>query len=112
MAAVLIIYYKQISEGYEDRERFEIMQKVGMTQTEVKQTIRSQVLMVFFLPIVMAGIHIAFAFTIIKLLLAVIGMVNVKLYLLCTIAAFLVFAVLYVIIYSLTARTYYKIVRR
>lgn len=112
MATVLIIYYKQISEGYEDRERFEIMQKVGMTQTEVKQTIRSQVLMVFFLPIVMAGIHIAFAFTIIRLLLAVIGMVNVKLYLLCTIAAFLVFAVLYVIIYSLTARTYYKIVRR
>ena len=73
MAAGLNIYYKQISEGYEDRERFEIMQKVGMTQTEVKQTIRSQVLMVFFLPIVMAGIHIAFAFTIIKLLLAVIG---------------------------------------
>lgn len=112
MAAVLIIYYKQISEGYEDRERFEIMQKVGMTQTEVKQTIRSQVLMVFFLPIVMAGIHIAFAFSIIRLLLAVIGMVNVKLYLMCTVAAFLVFVVLYVIIYSLTARTYYKIVRR
>lgn len=112
MAAVLIIYYKQISEGYEDRERFEIMQKVGMTHAEVKQTIRSQVLMVFFLPVFTAGIHVAFAFSIIRLLLAVIGMVNVKLYLLCTAASFLVFAVLYVIIYSLTARTYYKIVRR
>lgn len=112
MAAVLIIYYKQISEGYEDRERFEIMQKVGMTQTEVKQTIRSQVLMVFFLPVLMAGIHMIFAFPILRLLLAVIGMVNVKLYMLCTLTAFLVFAVLYVIIYSLTARTYYKIVRR
>lgn len=112
MATVLIIYYKQISEGYEDRERFEIMQKVGMPQNEVKGTIRSQVLTVFFLPILVAGIHIMAAFPLIRLLLAVIGMVNVKLYLLCTLAAFLVFAVLYVIIYNLTARTYYKIVRR
>lgn len=112
MATVLIIYYKQISEGYEDRERFEIMQKVGMTQDEVKGTIRSQVLTVFFLPIAVAGIHIMAAFPLIRLLLAVIGMVNVKLYLICTLVAFLVFAILYVIIYSLTARTYYKIVRR
>lgn len=112
MATVLIIYYKQISEGYEDRERFEIMQKVGMTQDEVKGTIRSQVLTVFFLPIVVAGFHIMAAFPLIRLLLAIIGMGNVKLYLLCTLGAFLVFAVLYVIIYSLTARTYYKIVRR
>lgn len=112
MATVLIIYYKQIVEGYEDRERFEIMQKVGMTQNEVKGTIRSQVLTVFFLPIVVAGIHIMAAFPLIRLLLAVIGMVNAKLYLLCTLTAFLAFTVLYVIIYSLTARTYYKIVRR
>ena len=112
MATVLIIYYKQIAEGYEDRERFEIMQKVGMTQNEVKGTIRSQVLTVFFLPIIVAGIHIMAAFPLIRLLLAVIGMVNAKLYLLCTLTAFLAFTVLYVIIYSLTARTYYKIVRR
>lgn len=111
MATVMIIYYKQISEGYEDRERFAIMQKVGMSQTEVKQTIRSQVLLVFFLPLLAAGIHVAVAFPLIKQLLALLNMVNTKLYLTCTVVAFLVFAVLYVIIYGLTARTYYKIVR-
>lgn len=111
MATVMIIYYKQISEGYEDRERFAIMQKVGMSQAEVKQTIRSQVLLVFFLPLLAAGIHVAVAFPLIRQLLSLLNMVNVKLYLICTVAAFLVFAVLYVIIYGLTARTYYKIVR-
>lgn len=112
MAAVLIIYYKQISEGYEDRERFVIMQKVGMTNAEVKKTIRSQVLTVFFLPLIAAGIHMAAAFPMITLLLALLNMVNVKLYLICTVVCFLVFAVLYVLTYSLTARTYYKIVSR
>lgn len=111
MAAVLIIYYKQISEGYEDRERFVIMQKVGMTQAEVRKTVRSQVLTVFFLPLIAAGIHVAAAFPLIRLLLALLAMTNVKLYLLCTAAAFLAFAALYVMIYRLTARTYYKIVR-
>ncbi|MDO4313114.1 MAG: ABC transporter permease [Eubacteriales bacterium] len=111
MATVMIIYYKQISEGYEDRERFAIMQKVGMTQAEVKQTIRSQVLTVFFLPLIVAAIHVAVAFPLIRLLMALLNMVNVKLYLICTVIAFLIFAVLYVIIYGLTARTYYKIVR-
>ena len=110
MAAVLIIYYKQISEGYDDRERFIIMQKVGMTKAEVKRAIRSQVLTVFFLPLIVAGIHVAVAFHMISLILALLNMVNVNLYLICTAACFLVFAAMYVLVYSLTAKTYYKIV--
>ncbi len=110
MATVLIIYYKQISEGYEDRGRFAIMQKVGLSQEEVKRAIHSQVLTVFFLPLVVAGLHTAMAFPLIRLLLALFNMVNVRLYLLCTLGCFLAFGVLYVLIYSLTAKTYYKIV--
>ena len=110
MAAILIIYYKQISEGYDDRERFIIMRKVGMTREEIKRTIRSQVLTVFFLPLTLAGIHVAMAFPMISLILAMLNMTNVTLYLLCTAICFLVFAGMYVAVYSLTARTYYKIV--
>ena len=110
MAAVLIIYYKQISEGYDDRERFVIMRKVGMTQAEIKSTIRSQVLTVFFLPLTLAGIHVAVAFPMISLILALLNMTNVSLYLICTMVCFLVFAGMYIVVYSLTARTYYKIV--
>ena len=110
MAAVLIIYYKQISEGYDDRERFIIMRKVGMTQAEIKSTIRSQVLTVFFLPLIVAGIHVAVAFSMISLILALLNMTNVSLYLICTMVCFLVFAGMYIVVYSLTARTYYKIV--
>lgn len=112
MATVLIIYYKQISEGYEDRERFVIMQKVGMTKTEVKNAIHSQVLTVFFLPLIVAGIHVAVAFPAISVLLSALNMTNVRLYLICTAVCFLVFMVMYVLIYSLTAKTYYKIVSR
>ena len=110
MAAALIIYYKQISEGYDDRERFGIMRKVGMTQAEIKGTIRSQVLTVFFLPLIAAGIHVAVAFPMISLILALLNMTNVDLYLICTVVCFLVFAGIYILVYSLTARTYYKIV--
>ena len=110
MAAVLIIYYKQISEGYDDRERFIIMRKVGMTQAEIKSTIRSQVLTVFFLPLIVAGIHVTVAFSMISLILALLNMTNVSLYLICTMVCFLVFAGMYIVVYSLTARTYYKIV--
>lgn len=112
MAMVLIIYYKQISEGYEDRERFVIMQKVGMSRGEVKAAIHSQVLTVFFLPLLAAGIHVAAAFPLMKMLLALLNMVNVRLYMLFTLSCFLVFAVLYMLIYGMTARTYYKIVSR
>lgn len=111
-ATVLIIYYKQISEGYEDKERFAIMQKVGMTKEEVKGAIRSQVLTVFFLPLVVAGIHVSAAFPIIAKILMMLNMENRSLYLTCTALCFLVFALLYVAIYGLTARTYYRIVSR
>lgn len=110
MATVLIIYYKQISEGYEDKERFEIMQKVGMDKKEIKKTIRSQVLMVFFLPLVFTVIHIAFAFPIITKMLAVLGLKNVNLFILSTAGTIIVFAAIYTIVFSLTARAYYKIV--
>jgi putative ABC transport system permease protein len=110
MATVLIIYYKQIAEGYDDRERFEIMQKVGMSRAEVKQAIKSQVLTVFFLPLVTAAIHIAFAFKVITKLLEVLNLTNVQLYAGCTVVTILVFAVFYIIVYAVTARTYYNIV--
>ncbi len=110
MATILIIYYKQISEGYDDKERFTIMEKVGMDKREIRRTIRSQVLTVFFLPLIMAGVHTAFAFPMIYRILQLLALSNVGLYLLCTGITFLIFAVLYGLIYSLTARTYYKII--
>ena len=112
MATVLIIYYKQVSEGYEDQVRFEIMQKVGMSRQEVKVSIRSQVLMVFFLPLCVAGIHMTAAFPMMSRLLAVMNLDNLGLYMRCTGVCFLVFAVMYVLIYLLTAKTYYRIVKR
>ncbi len=109
-AAALIIYYKQISEGYYDKDKFEIMQKVGMSKAEVKRTIRRQVLMVFFLPLIMAGIHILAAFKMITRLLMIFNMYNVPLFALCTAGTFLAFAVIYALVYAVTAREYYKIV--
>ena len=103
VATVLIIYYKQISEGYDDRERYQIMQKVGMGKREVRRSIRSQVLMVFFLPLVMAVVHIAVAFNVIDKLLAMLGLVNTPLFLACTAATVLVFALFYVAVFAVTA---------
>ncbi|MCH1980942.1 ABC transporter permease, partial [Lawsonibacter sp. OA9] len=111
MATVLIIYYKQISEGYDDAGKYEIMQKVGMSRQEVKASIRSQVLSVFFLPLLMAGVHIAFAFPIISRLLALMNLTNTSLFALCTVITLVIFAVFYAIVYALTARTYYRIVK-
>lgn len=111
MATVLIIYYKQISEGYDDKERFEIMQKVGMSREEVKKSIQSQVLTVFFLPLVLAGIHVAFSFKVIVKLLLLLNLTDVSLFATCTVATFLVFAMFYAAVYGLTARTYYRIVK-
>jgi len=111
MAAILIMYYKQISEGYDDKERFEIMQKVGMSREEVRSSIRSQVLTVFFLPLAVAAVHIAFAFKMITRLLMVLGLTNETLFAWCTAGTIGVFAVLYAIVYILTARVYYRIVR-
>lgn len=110
-AAALIMYYKQVSEGYEDRARFEIMQKVGMGPSEVRATIRSQVLTVFFLPLITAGIHVAFAFPLITTLFQALMLTNVRLFLICTLCCYGAFSVLYGVVYALTARTYYKIVR-
>lgn len=112
MATVLIIYYKQISEGYDDRERFVIMQKVGMDLREVRASIRSQVLNVFFLPLVVAGVHVTAAFPLISRLLALLNFVNTKLYVACTVVSFFVFTVMYIVIYAVTARVYYRIVSR
>ncbi|MGO5086355.1 FtsX-like permease family protein [Oscillospiraceae bacterium LCP25S3_F9] len=112
MATILIIYYKQISENYDDKERYEIMQNVGMSHTEVKRTIRSQVLTVFFLPLIVAGIHVAFAFPIMSRVLSLLGLINVTLYIICTVICFLVFALMYGIIFAITSRLYYKTVNK
>lgn len=112
MATILIIYYKQISESYDDKERYEIMQNVGMSHTEVKRTIRSQVLTVFFLPLIVAGVHVAFAFPIMSRVLSLLGLMNVTLYITCTVICFLVFALMYGIIFAVTSRLYYKTVNK
>ncbi|MEG1242909.1 MAG: FtsX-like permease family protein [Oscillospiraceae bacterium] len=110
MATVLIMYYKQLSEGYDDRERFEIMQKVGLSRPEIKKALRSQILVVFFLPLCMAVVHIGFAFKMIQKLLLVLNLTNVGLFALCTLGTVGVFAIIYGISYLLTAKVYYKIV--
>ena len=110
VATVIIIYYKQISEGMDDRGRFEILQKVGMNRSEIKKSINSQVLTVFFLPLCVAGIHIIFAFPMVRKILLALGLTDTPLFIRCTILCFAVFAVLYAIVYTMTSRTYYRIV--
>ena len=110
IATVMIIYYKQISEGYEDKGRFEIMQKVGLSRREVKASIRSQILKVFFLPLVTACLHLAVAFPMLNRLIFLFGMDNMPLFAICTAATVGVFAVIYGIVYGITAKAYYKIV--
>lgn len=110
IAAVLIIYYKQISEGYEDQSRFEIMQKVGMTKKEIRKSINSQLLTVFFLPLIFAGMHLAFAAPIIKKLLLIFNLTNLNLFIITILISFAVFALFYMIVYKITSNAYYKIV--
>ena len=110
MITVLIIFYKQISEGYDDKERFSIMEKVGMSNDEVKETIRSQVRTVFFLPILMAAIHVGMAFPMIKRLLSLFGLSNTALFAGCMAGTILVFALIYLLVFLKTSKTYYKIV--
>ena len=112
MGTAMIIYYKQISEGYEDQKRFEIMQKVGLSRREVRSSVRRQILMVFFLPLLMAMLHIAMAFPMIRRMLLLFGMTNTKLFIGCTAGTVLIFAVVYGLIYLMTARSYYHIVER
>ncbi len=107
---VLIMYYKQISEGYEDQDRFDILMKVGMSQKEVKQSINSQVLTVFFLPLVMAGVHLAFAFPLISKILLLMSATEESLLIIVTVCCYLVFTILYVIVYNITSKGYYGIV--
>lgn len=110
MITVLIIFYKQISEGYDDKERFSIMEKVGMSNDEVKATIRSQVRTVFFLPILMAAIHVGMAFPMIKRLLSLFGLSNTALFAGCMAGTILVFVLIYLLVFLKTSKTYYKIV--
>ena len=110
LSTVLIIYYKQISEGYEDQRRYQIMQQVGMSPREVRASIRSQVLLVFFLPLVTAGIHVAAAFPMLCKLLELFNLFAVRLFALCTAGTLLVFCAIYALVYGLTTRTYSRIV--
>ena len=112
MGTAMIIYYKQISEGYEDQKRFEIMQKVGLSRREVRSSVRRQILMVFFLPLLMAMLHITMAFPMIRRMLLLFGMTNTKLFIGCTAGTVLIFAIVYGLIYLMTARSYYHIVER
>ncbi len=110
MITVLIIFYKQISEGYDDRERFGIMEKVGMSNAEVKATIRSQIIIVFFLPLITASIHVAAAFPMVRRLLNIMYLTNVSLFVLCVIGTILMFAIIYLVVFLVTSKTYYRIV--
>lgn len=107
---VLIMYYKQITEGYEDQKRFEVLQKVGMTRREIKKSINSQILTVFFLPLLTAGIHTGFAFPFVKKILVFFSVNNTLLLVCVTVGCYLVFAVFYVLVYLATSRVYYRIV--
>ena len=109
-AAVLIIYYKQVSEGYEDQSRFEIMQKVGMTKKEIRKSINSQILTVFFLPLILAGVHLIFAFPIIRKLLLLFNLTNMRLLITAMIGCFLIFALFYMFVYRVTSKAYFNIV--
>ena len=109
-AAVLIIYYKQVSEGYEDQSRFDIMQKVGMTKKEIRKSINSQILTVFFLPLLMAGLHLGFAFPLIKKMLLIFGLTNTSLLIITTVSCYLVFALFYMLVYRITSGSYFTIV--
>lgn len=110
MGTVMIIYYKQVSEGYEDAKRFSIMQKVGMSRREVKKSIHSQILLVFFLPLLTAVLHLCFAFPMLQKILMMMGLVNTWVILGSTIGCVAIFGAVYAVVYAITARTYYKIV--
>ena len=111
IGTVLVIYYKQISEGYEDRERFVILQKVGLDQKQIKQTINKQVLTVFFLPVIFAFLHLAFAYHMLSLILKVIGVVDTAMMLSVTLSICGIFALVYVLIFMITSRSYRKIIQ-
>ena len=110
LAAVSIIYYKQICEGYEDQSRFDIMQKVGMTKRDIRRSINSQLLTVFFLPMALSGVHLCFAFPFIHKLLLLFNLSNTSLLISTTVVSYVAFALLYTLAYKLTSNAYYHIV--
>ena len=112
LGTVLVIYYKQISEGYEDREGFIILQKVGLDEKQTKATIRKQILTVFFLPLIFAFLHIAVAFHMLQLIVALLGATNVPLLIQTTIATCGVFLSVYILVFVITSRSYQKIIAR
>ena len=109
-AAVLSMYYKQITEGYEDQARFDVMRKVGLSLKMIRQSINSQILTVFFLPLIVAGVHLAFAFPMLTKLLTVFGLFNTRLFVTTVLVSYGAFSLLYVLVYLITSRTYYRIV--
>ena len=111
-AAVLIVYYKQVCEGYEDQKRFEIMQKVGMTDRDIRRSINAQMRTVFFAPLLLAACHLAFACPMVWRMLMLFNLNNLPVFLLTTACTFGVFAVFYLVVYRLTSGAYYRIVRR
>jgi putative ABC transport system permease protein len=112
LAMVLIIYYKQVAEGYEDKDRFKIMQKIGMTKKEIQKTINSQILTVFFLPLIVAGVHLAVAFPILSKIMLLFNVTNYIILITTIVGCYLVFGIFYIIIYKVTSSVYYKIVSR
>ena len=106
----MVIYYKQISEGYEDRDRFVILQKVGLDEKQTKRAIRKQILTVFFLPLAFAFVHLAFAYHMLSLMLKVLGVVNATLMLEVTLGVCAVFFIVYVLVFFITSRSYRRIV--
>ncbi|MDO5718675.1 MAG: ABC transporter permease [Tissierellia bacterium] len=110
VALALIIYYKQLTEGYEDLKLFTVMQNVGMTKTEIKSTINSQIKMVFLIPLIVAGVHMAFAFPMIRQILEIFYITDTSLYIKSLIVSLVVFVLIYIFIYILTSKTYYRIV--
>ncbi len=112
VTAALIMYYKQLSEGYEDKARFGIMQKVGMSKRAIRKSVNSQMLTVFALPLAAAGIHMVFAFHMVKLMLQALGLVNTQLFLYTVLGSFVLFALFYIVTYEITANSYYSIVSK
>ena len=110
LGTVLVIYYKQISEGYEDRDRFVILQKVGLDEKQTKRTIRKQILTVFFLPLAFAFVHLAFAYHMLSLMLKVLGVLNASLMLTVTLSVCTIFFIVYILVFLITSRSYRKIV--
>lgn len=111
-AAIIIIYYKQVSEGYEDEQRFDIMKKIGMTKQEIKRCINSQLFTVFFAPLIMAGVHLLAAFRMISKILNAMGLADIRVFIITTIITYGIFSVIYICTYVITSKIYYRIVNR